>query len=83
MMHSRSAVRRRFWLQAGFSAAALVLALITLISREWIELLTGWDPDHGSGTLEWVIVAVLVIVAVALGAVAGREWRREHPVTTD
>ncbi|MFF0342772.1 hypothetical protein [Kribbella sp. NPDC004875] len=83
MMRSHSVVRTRFWWQAGFSAAALVLALVTLISREWIELLTGWDPDRGSGTVEWVIVSVLAVVAVALGAAARREWHRTHPVVTD
>ncbi|MFD3401511.1 hypothetical protein ACFWUU_12565 [Kribbella sp. NPDC058693] len=76
MKQSRPAVRPRFWWQAGFSVAALVLALVTVISREWIELLTGWDPDNGSGILEWVIVAVLGVIAIALGAAARHEWQR-------
>lgn len=76
MTHSHPAIRPRFWWQAGFSAAALVLALVTLITREWIELLTGWDPDRGSGTFEWMLVAVLGAVAIALGAAARNEWHR-------
>lgn len=76
MTHLPPAVRSRFWWQAGFSAAALVLALLTLITREWIELLTGWDPDRGSGTLEWVTVAVLGVMGIALGAAARNEWHR-------
>jgi hypothetical protein len=32
--------RRRFRLKGGLSAVAAVLAIVTLISREWIELLT-------------------------------------------
>jgi nitrogen fixation/metabolism regulation signal transduction histidine kinase len=76
MTQSHLAVRPRFWWQTGFSVVALVLALVTVISREWIELLTGWDPDRGSGTLEWVLVAVLGLVAIALGAAARNEWHR-------
>lgn len=76
MTQSHPAIRPRFWWQAGFSVAALVLALVTVISREWIELLTGWDPDRGSGTLEWVVVAVLGVIAIAFGAAARHEWHR-------
>ena len=80
-MTSPPAVRTRFWLQAGFSAAALVLTVVTLISREWIEFLTGWDPDRGSGALEWAIVAVLGLVAIVLGLAARQEWRRPRTAT--
>ena len=82
-MKSNPAVRTRFWLQAGSSAAALILALATLISREWIEALTGWDPDSGSGTLEWLIVAALCLIALTLGAAARHEWHRPRTSATN
>jgi hypothetical protein len=69
-------VRIRFWLQVALSAAALLLMVVTLISREWIEFLTGWDPDHGNGAFEWVVVAALGLVAIGLGVSARAEWRR-------
>ena len=47
-----------------------LLAIITLISREWIELLTGWNPDHGDGSLE------LAVVTLISDAVARPEWMR-------
>jgi hypothetical protein len=73
--------RRRVWLEAGLSAVAAVLAIVTLISREWIELLTGWDPDHGDGSLEWAIVAGLAVVALISGIAARLEWGRAQPTT--
>jgi hypothetical protein len=81
MMSSLPAVRTRFWLHSAFSVAALVLAVVTLISREWIELLTGWDPDGGNGALEWAVVGVLSVAAVCFGLAARREWRRPRTTT--
>ncbi|GAA0931257.1 hypothetical protein GCM10009554_15010 [Kribbella koreensis] len=80
-MSSLPAVRTRFWLQSGFSVAALLLAVVTLISREWIELLIGWDPDGGNGALEWAIVAVLSVAALCFGLAARREWCRPRTAT--
>ena len=47
----------RFWFEAITGAVGLVLFIVTLISREWIEELTGWDPDNGNGSLE-ILIAV-------------------------
>ena len=52
------------------------LAAVTLVSREWIELLFGVDPDQGSGALEWLLVGVLAVLAVGLLAFARVEGRR-------
>jgi hypothetical protein len=73
--------RRRFWVEAGLSAGTTVLAILTLISREWIEFLTGWDPDHGDGSLEWAIVFGMAVVALIAGIAARLEWGRAPPAT--
>jgi hypothetical protein len=38
-------------------------------------MLTGLDPDQHNGSVEWLLVAVLLAVAVAMGLVARRHWR--------
>jgi hypothetical protein len=70
------ALRLRFWLEAVLGLACFILMIITLISREWIEILFGIDPDGGNGTVEWAIVGVLGVGAVATGGLAHHEWRR-------
>jgi hypothetical protein len=66
----------RFWLEALLAALAAALAVLTLITREWIELLFRIDPDHGNGSLEWLIVAVLGVAACVLALRAPMNWRR-------
>jgi len=75
MMHQR----RRFWIELGAGAVAAIALLATLISREWIEAVFGVDPDHGSGSLEWAIVAVSAVVAVGCATLVPLEWRRTAP----
>jgi undecaprenyl pyrophosphate phosphatase UppP len=55
--------------------AAGILGLVTIFWHDWIEMLTGWDPDQHNGSVEWILVAVLLAVAVAMGLVARRDWR--------
>ena len=59
---------------AGISAMLLVL---TLISREWIELLFGVEPDGGNGSLEWVVTGLFALTTLALAASARMRWVRD------
>jgi hypothetical protein len=61
------------------AGAALLLALLTLVWRDWIEEIFGVDPDNHSGGLEWFIVVGLLVVAAALAVTARVEWRRLRP----
>lgn len=44
-------VRMRFWIEAGLVALSGLLTILTLFSRDWIEALTGFDPDNQDGLL--------------------------------
>jgi hypothetical protein len=72
----RPGSRTRFRVETGLALLTLALLVTTLISREWIELLFGVDPDGGSGALEWAIVAALAVATAAFGLLARLEWRR-------
>ena len=69
-------VRARFWLEVILGTVTTILFLVTLVWRDWIEIVFRVEPDGGSGLLEWTIVAVLLVATVALFTAARAEWRR-------
>ena len=71
-----SSVRVRFWVEAGLAALCGFLAILTLFSRDWIEALTGFDPDNHDGSFEWAIVAALFFVCILLSIAARADWHR-------
>ena len=68
--------RIRFWVEAISASLAGLLALITLISSDWIEFVSGWDPDQHDGSAERLISAGACLVAAIIFALAVIEWRR-------
>lgn len=66
----------RFWLEAAAAAIGIALFVLTLITREWFEALTGIDPDGGSGALEFGLAAAVFAVAVGSAVAARRTYRR-------
>lgn len=75
-MAMRRTLRVRFWVELAVAVVSLASLLLTLASKEWIEALTGVDPDHGSGAAEWALVAVSAVAMLACAALSGVEWRR-------
>ena len=67
--------KARIGLETAIASFAGALGVLTIFWHDWIEGLTGWDPDHHNGTFEWLIVAALLAIAAVLGAVAHRDWR--------
>ena len=64
----------------------VVLAAATILTSvvpDWIEGLTGFDPDGGNGAAEWLIVAALAVVTVVVGVVARRDLRAVRRASID
>jgi hypothetical protein len=67
--------RTRVRVEMAITAVAGFLGILTVFWRDWIEALTGWDPDQHNGGAEWLIVAGLLAVAAVMGLVARRHWK--------
>jgi uncharacterized membrane protein YidH (DUF202 family) len=70
------AFRLRFWIEAALALLTGVLALVTPFFPDWIELISGWDPDQHDGSVESMIVIGLAIITVLTAGLAVVEWRR-------
>jgi hypothetical protein len=71
-------LRRRFWVELTLAAASAVFLLLTLLWKDWIEIVFGVDPDNHSGSLEWLIVVLSAITTLVAGGLARWEWRRQR-----
>jgi hypothetical protein len=72
----KQGIRFRFWLETGMATITGILFAITLVWRDWIEIVFGVEPDGGNGSLEWLIVGALLVVTITLFLQARYEWRR-------
>jgi len=77
-MPNRLVVRPCFWVESMSAAMAFGLWVITLVWRDWIEIIFGVEPDRDSGTIEWAIVGTLLATALGSALLARTEWRRRH-----
>ena len=68
--------RKRFYAEIWLAVLATSIGVLTIFWHDWIEALTGLDPDAGDGSAEWLTVAVLFLVAAACGFLAHREYAR-------
>ncbi len=68
--------RPLFWIEVGLAAITGLLALITPIFPDWIEFVSGWDPDQHDGSVERMIVVGLFVVTIVMVGAAAIEWRR-------
>jgi ABC-type thiamin/hydroxymethylpyrimidine transport system permease subunit len=69
-------LRRRLRIEVVLAVISAALCVLTLVFPEWIEALTGLEPDAGSGELEWVISGIFLAAAVVSALLANRDRRR-------
>jgi hypothetical protein len=74
---SKSTVSKVFHAELALAILSGGLAVLTIFWRDWIEALTGFDPDHHNGSFEWLIVLGLAVAALVLSLLAARTWRRQ------
>jgi hypothetical protein len=65
----------RIRLEIAVAAGAAGLGILTIFWHDWIEALTGWDPDQHSGSAEWAAVIGLLAIAAGMGLAARRHWK--------
>lgn len=71
-----SHLRKLFWVEAVCALASLGALLLTLVAPTWIETVSGVDPDHHSGSTEWIVAGVLIAFSLTTAMLARTEWRR-------
>jgi hypothetical protein len=65
----------RVRIQSALAGMSTALCVLTLAYPEWIEALTGLEPDAGSGALELLVSAVFLLVAIGLLLLNRRDRR--------
>jgi ABC-type thiamin/hydroxymethylpyrimidine transport system permease subunit len=69
-------LRTRLRIEVVLAVISAALCVLTLVFPEWIEELTGLEPDAGSGALEWIIAGIFLVAAVVAAVLARRDYRR-------
>jgi ABC-type thiamin/hydroxymethylpyrimidine transport system permease subunit len=69
-------LRARVRIEVVLAVISAALCALTLVFPEWIEELTGLEPDAGSGALEWLVAGVFLVAAVVAAVLARRDYRR-------
>lgn len=69
-------MRTRFWVESLGCGVALLLAVLVVVRRDWIEAVLPFEPDAGSGELEWLLLVVALCATTLFAILARLEWRR-------
>jgi len=67
-----------FWIELLLSIISAFLTALTIVWPHWIEGVFEVDPDSGTGSSEWGITLVFIVITVTLAAWARRTWRRDR-----
>jgi hypothetical protein len=70
-------LRLVFWIESVLTSLTAILTVLSVVRRDWVEQLCGFDPDAHSGLFEWKLVAFLCLATVLFASLVWREWYRE------
>jgi len=68
--------RRLVVAELAAACVSSVLAIITIAWPDWIERVSGVNPDHGNGLFEVLLTGLLIAAAIASSLAARAELRR-------
>ena len=71
-------LRSAQWKIEALLAGAFAAAASHRVLPPWMEAL-GFDPDHGDGSAEWLVVMILGVAAAVTAAVARYQYLRRMP----
>jgi hypothetical protein len=63
-------------LESVLALVSACLAVLTIVWPDWIEAISGFQPDRHNGSFEWLLVAGLALGCLICTTLARREWRR-------
>ncbi len=66
----------RFWIETIMASVTGFLCVLSLVWRDWLEGLLGWNPGQHSGSVGGLVVGGLFVVAATMSTLACVEWRR-------
>jgi hypothetical protein len=62
-------------LEFALAAVFAVLAILTALIPDWIEVVFRIEPDAGSSALEWVVVLAFGALALSAALLGRRHYR--------
>ncbi len=70
--------RFRFWFEILSAVTTCALTVLTLASREWMEVVLNQNADQHDGSIEWLTVLISASICLSSVILSGHEWRRSH-----
>lgn len=64
------------WIESVLASLTCLLTTITLVRRDWIEAILGFEADGHSGSFEWELTISFGLATLFFAALAWREWSR-------
>jgi hypothetical protein len=68
-----------FLVEAAMAMASCVVLVLALVWEDWIEIVFRIDPDHHSGSVEWLLAVLCVAVTIIFTFLARHQRRKTHP----